>query len=106
MLFELIKDGRGAAAKAAAACFAIAWTVSFARGYDPPGNGPSEDRHPQIARGTSLRLARARALTITPCAFEHFALIAAFSAPESVDVKKAEGSVPTENECPKVEVQR
>jgi hypothetical protein len=47
----------------------------------------ADDRREQIARGVSLR--SSRALDVTPCAYEHFALMAAYGAPENVRVHPA-----------------
>jgi hypothetical protein len=48
-----------------------------------------------------LRHEGAQKLEVTPCAFEHFALIAGFGAPERVEIKPR-GSV-RPDECPAVE---
>jgi hypothetical protein len=42
-------------------------------------------------------------VTVTPCAYEHFALIAAFGAPERVDVAPATHE-PVTPACPRVEL--
>src|SRR5262249_25819718 len=70
-LRELVDDGRGLAAKVAAACVAIAWAISSVRGYEPPGRSPSEDRRDQILHGEKLRADGVKAIVVTPCAFEH-----------------------------------
>lgn len=57
---------------------------------EPPSTSASEDRRPQIERGLALRSEDAAHVAITPCAYEHFALIAAFGAPERVDVQGGE----------------
>lgn len=104
-LHELALDGRPLAAKGAAACFAVAWAISSVRAWDPPGQGPSEDRREQIARGESLRASGAEAIVVTPCAFEHFALIAAYGAPERVRVEPRTAAAPP-GACPDVAVAR
>jgi len=81
---------------------AVAALVALAvlRFRDPPGAGAAEDRAPQIALGLSLR--SAGSLTVTPCNYEHFALIAALSAPERVSI--APPSRPrVDATCPRVE---
>lgn len=102
-LRDLAVGGRASAAKAAAACFAIAWVVSGARGWAPPGQGSTEDRRREIARGAELRREDAARVVVTPCAFEHFALIAAFGAPERVTVLP-HGVGPLPDTCPGIEV--
>jgi hypothetical protein len=101
VLRELVVQGRGLAARAGAACIAVAWVVSSARGYEPPGNGPADDRREAVARGLELRASGAKAITVTPCAFEHFALIAAYGAPENVEVKPR--AIAADGRCPVVE---
>ncbi len=64
----------------------------------PPGSTPSEDRRAQIAEG--MRLRSASHLVVTPCAYEHFALVAAFGAPERVEVRPKR---PDSASCPAVE---
>lgn len=62
-----------------------------------PGETAWEDRHPQIARGRSL--ASASSLVVTPCAYEHFALVAAYGAPERVTTLPGTSAEPTPS-CP------
>lgn len=50
-----------------------------------PGASPAERRDAQIARGRELAKT-ATSLDVTPCAYEHFALIAAYGAPEHVTI--------------------
>src|SRR5262249_21174830 len=86
---------------AAAVCVAVLWAASIARDMgDAPGKTPSEDRSAQIARGRRLRDERAQALVVTPCAYEHFALLAAYGAPERAEIRPRR-DLP---ECPSVEV--
>lgn len=101
VLRDLVTTGRALAARAGAACIAAAWVISVARGYEVPGNGPSDDRRAQIARGAELRSAGVKALTVTPCAYEHFALVASYGAPENVDVKPR--AIAADGQCPAVE---
>jgi len=65
-----------------------------------PGASPSEQREAQIARGRELANT-ATALDVTPCAYEHFALIAAYGAPEAVSIRPKTGE-PVTPECPRV----
>ncbi len=53
---------------------------------DYPARSEEEDRAPQIARGRELVRRGVKSVTVAPCAYEHFALIAAFEAPEQVTV--------------------
>jgi hypothetical protein len=59
-----------------------------------PGRSPNEDRSGQIAEGEALRARRVTHVTVVPCAYEHFALIAAFGAPERVIVEEPRGGRP------------
>lgn len=67
----------------------------------PPGNSESEDREPQLARGRDMRERRVRSATVVPCSFEHFALLAAWGAPERATVLSRTGAPPTPD-CPLV----
>lgn len=73
---------------------ATAWRVG-----DLPGTG-ADDRAAQIAAGDALRALDVR-VEVTPCAYEHFALIAACDAPERVTVLAATGA-PVSADCPTV----
>jgi hypothetical protein len=87
---------------AAATLFAFAWVVSGVRGAAPiPGHGRSEDRSEPIARGLDLRARGVKHIVVTPCAYEHFALVAAFAAPENVALEPS--SVTPGGSCPSVE---
>jgi hypothetical protein len=70
-----------------------------------PGTGAADDRTAQISAGTKLGAERAEHLEITPCAYEHFALIAAFGAPERVSVTPRTEAAPAAvtSSCPAVE---
>lgn len=82
-----------------------AWAVTTIRALgDIPGTSASEDRAPQILRGRALRAEGAAGLVVSPCAYEHFALIAAFGAPELVETRPTT-SVPVVPTCPAVERQ-
>lgn len=63
------------------------WAFNAAPSYaDAPGKSAAEDRGPQLARGDDLRARDAKKISVVPCAYEHFALIAAFGKPERVDI--------------------
>jgi hypothetical protein len=82
---------------------ALSWPSRVA---DYPARSTDEDRRAQIARGTALRERRVAHLVITPCAYEHFALIAAYEAPEHVTLATrdaAHASTSTPALCPDVE---
>jgi hypothetical protein len=67
-----------------------------------PGEGPGEGRADQIARGLSLREhALGAAYRVTPCAYEHFALIAAEGHPDRFTILPAVHDA--RGECPRVE---
>jgi hypothetical protein len=62
-----------------------------------PGATPAEDRSAQMARGRAL--SEAAHLVLTPGAYEHFALVAAYGAPERVEVLPR---APDASDCPSV----
>jgi hypothetical protein len=66
-----------------------------------PGRDPSERRDPQIARGDELRARGVAHVTVEPCQYEHFALIAAYGAPENVRTLPS-SKRPVTAECPRV----
>jgi len=68
----------------------------------PPGTAPSEQRSAQIAAGKALRKEDPTNVVVTPCQFEHFALIAEFGKPERADVRPRLDE-PVVKECPLVE---
>jgi hypothetical protein len=84
-----------------AAPIAIA-TLAFVlfRARAVPGASESERRDAQIARGRDLAKT-ASSLDVTPCAYEHFALIAAYGAPEAVTIEPKTNQ-PVTPECPGV----
>jgi hypothetical protein len=79
----------------------IAGAVMLVGRPPAPGQSESEDREPQLARGRDMRERRVRAATVVPCSFEHFALLAAWGAPERADVRPRTGAPPTAD-CPLV----
>lgn len=89
---------------AAAFGLVLTWAWSANRVYgDQPGTSASEDRHAQVTRGRELRDRGTRALTVTPCAFEHFALLAAYGAPENATVMPRRDANAGER-CPRVTI--
>jgi hypothetical protein len=108
VLTVLATFGAAGAASLARHAFArVAFSIAFAacvvlallRVRFPPGAGDSEKRDAQLARGRSL--AGTQSLEVTPCAYEHFALIAAFGAPERVTIEPSTHEPVTAN-CPRV----
>ena len=92
--------------RVAAACSALTVGVSFCasmppRWADAPGRSEGERRDAQIRRGADLRDRGVQAADVTPCAFEHFALIAAWGEPERVRVGERSGD-PVSSHCPTV----
>lgn len=68
---------------------------------DIPGTGPQEAREAQIAKGLTLR--GASAVELEPCSYEHFALMAAFGAPERVVVHERRQRTAVTPACPVIE---
>lgn len=113
-LERAIRDGFAPLRRAAKLGVALAGLIVVLRiplaldGY--PGQGDA-DRRAQVERGRSLRNEGAKGLVVVPCAYEHFALVAAFGAPERAIIEppalapSTEGLRVTET-CPKVEVRR
>jgi hypothetical protein len=66
-----------------------------------PGASAEEDRSAQIAQGEELARRRVARVEIVPCAYEHFALIAAFGRPEDVDVASTAERSPVDASCPR-----
>jgi len=85
-----------------AAC-ALAWCVSLpSRWSRAPGETEVERRDIPIARGRDMRKRSAASAEITPCSFEHFALIAAWGRPEDARLLPSLHRPPTA-ECPLVD---
>jgi hypothetical protein len=86
----------------AAALGAFVWSAFLPdRWMVPPGRSDLERRDVQIARGLELRARGAVVAEITPCQFEHFALIAAWGEPERARVH-ARTQEPVTADCPLV----
>jgi hypothetical protein len=100
---------RGASPRAARVAVAIGggaialgWMIGLpGRWADAPGNTDYERRDAQIARGLALRDEDAAAAEITPCQFEHFALIAAWGRPDRAQILPRTGA-PLTSACPAV----
>jgi hypothetical protein len=102
-LRALVAAGRLGSARPLGACVAVLWLASIVRdARDIPGRTESEDRASQIARGLALRAADVPHVIVTPCAFEHFALLAAYGAPERADVRPRTGATVTPD-CPRID---
>lgn len=90
----------------AVASFVVGWTGAMLDAWrEYPARGTEERREVQIARGLQLRATRGAEgtrVTVTPCAFEHFALIAAYGAPESVKIVAATTRRVVTTRCPEV----
>ena len=87
--------------------FGVAGTISLSvrtaeRAAQPPGRSVEEDRDVQIARGLALRAKSPAHVSLVPCAYEHFALVAAFGAPERVTTAEPTHARVT-SACPRVE---
>ena len=80
----------------------MAWCASLpGRWADAPGKSDAERRDGPIARGLDLRARDVPHVEVTPCAFEHFALLAAWGAPERATVSPRTGQ-PVTPACPRV----
>ncbi len=88
-----------------AAAGTFAWGLAHPDRWDEyPGASPEESRTAQIARGRALA-GSSGPIEVTPCAYEHFALIAALGEPERVRTLAAPvGSppLPVTSTCPQV----
>ncbi len=88
---------------ATAGAAAVFWCASLpARWSDVPGRSDWDRREPQIARGLDLRARHVEHAEITPCSFEHFALLAAWGEPERAHVNPRTNAPPSAD-CPRVE---
>jgi hypothetical protein len=90
------------AGRAAIVALALVWCLSLpSRWREWPGQGPSELRDAQIARGLDMRARGVAGADVAPCSFEHFALLAAWGEPERATVAPRTGATPT-TDCPTV----
>ncbi|WP_394837840.1 hypothetical protein LVJ94_13090 [Pendulispora rubella] len=99
-----LRPAYGAVNAICVAVAALGWNVTQPGAWDlfRDSQMGEASRAVQVARGQELRAAGAPHLVVTPCAYEHFALIAAYGAPESVDIRPPEHQ-PILRACPKVE---
>jgi hypothetical protein len=98
----VVSDKRRLALTGTTALLAISWCAWLpARWSMAPGNSESARRDVQIARGLDMRSHSVWRAVITPCSFEHFALIAAWGEPERADVRRRTGEPPSAD-CPRV----
>ncbi|HSY23096.1 MAG TPA: hypothetical protein VK841_13310 [Polyangiaceae bacterium] len=97
-----VRIGRSRIAAIAAAMSIGAWCVFLPgrlRAY--PGTSDWDRRDPQIARGEAMRARHVVAAEITPCSYEHFALLAAWGEPERAQLNPLQHAPPTAD-CPLV----
>ncbi|MCL2450798.1 MAG: hypothetical protein FWD17_17790 [Polyangiaceae bacterium] len=67
----------------AVAALGLVWCATLVLRYrGVPGATEAERRDTQIALGLELRARHIAAVEVTPCAYEHFAVLAAWGAPE------------------------
>jgi hypothetical protein len=79
-----------------AAGVAALWCVTLPiRWFHRPAKSPSESREAVIARGEELRARGVSHIVVEPCAYEHFALVAAFGAPERVTIAPRRRRLPS-----------
>ncbi len=87
---------------ALAGALLLGWAVTLPwRWAEAPGRSAAEDREPQMARGKEFRERSVRHARVVPCAYEHFALLAAWGSPERATVL-ASTRQPVTPSCPEV----
>ncbi len=85
----------------ASAALTAAFVAQSARYWTSfPGRG-AEDRAAQVARGHALRARDPARIEVAPCTYEHFALLAAFGAPERAEIAPMTRA-PVSSSCPRV----
>lgn len=97
---ELFASGSRWLRRAAALLACAAGLLALSRLAHPPGEGEAS-RAAQLAEGERLRAAGAPPIRVVPCAYEHFALLAAHAAPERALVLARQ---PGAARCPEVTV--
>jgi hypothetical protein len=81
----------------------VFWCATLpVRWADCPGRGDGERRESQVGRGLDLRARRVDSIRVTPCAYEHFALLAAWGTPERATID-APTHQPVTAMCPVVD---
>jgi hypothetical protein len=107
-IIEAIRGTPGTARRAAEATLAVgvlAWGTSLSgRLRAIPGDTESERRDAQIAAGFALQSRNAVSIDVTPCAYEHYAVLAAWAAPERATVRPSTHA-PVTNACPRIIVE-
>lgn len=99
----LSRGGRSRVCVGLLAAGALGWLVYLpSRLSRPPGETEAERRDAPIARGLDMRRRDTASADITPCSFEHFALVAAWGRPEAARILPSLRRPPTP-ECPLVE---
>ncbi len=88
----------------AALAGALAWAATLPESLRAfPGDGPGEGRSAQLAQGARLGAqGELAAFVVTPCAYEHFALLAAAGHPERFTILPATHE-PVTGKCPRVQ---
>lgn len=97
-----VLDGRAPLRRAVGVGLGAAIAFELFSSVRPPPQAPGDDRSAQLARGRALR--DAPGLVVTPCAYEHYALVAAYGAPERVRTVDPTARSTPNAECPRVEV--
>ena len=98
-----VRAGLRTGALGAMGIVATTWGVALpTRWAQSPGRSAWDDRRPQVARGLELRARHVKHVTIVPCQFEHFALLAAWGEPERAVLMPRSGKAPGA-ECPLVD---
>jgi hypothetical protein len=81
---------------------ALAWAAFLpSRWQASPGRTDWERREAQLAAGRAMRIRNVTWAEITPCAYEHFALLAAWGRPERAHINPSVRQPPTVD-CPHV----
>jgi hypothetical protein len=82
----------------------LAWCATLpSRWRAVPGATDAERRDAQVAEGLALRGQSIESADVTPCAYEHFAVLAAWGAPERARIHPPTHR-PVTAECPRVEL--
>jgi hypothetical protein len=82
---------------------ALGWALFLPMRWSrAPGESDADRRDGPVARGLDMRARDVREADITPCSFEHFALIAAWGRPEGARLLPSLRRPPTP-ECPRVD---
>jgi hypothetical protein len=83
---------------------ALGWCATLpSRWTGVPGATAAERRDAQVAEGLALRAAHVESIDVTPCAFEHFAVLAAWGYPERARIHPATHQ-PVTAACPRIDL--